>query len=131
MASLVVPDYDQLERAYFRIATREPRQSMEVATVADPDEPGLYRATVTNLTAGEWAVALVFVWDGLEYDHTSFPDQDPHIVTVSAPALGWLIGILRSVGVLLLGALAFAPLRSAARSRRRLPARPAPSEDTV
>ncbi len=105
---------------------------MEVATVADPDEPGLYRATVTNLTAGEWAVALVFVWDGLEYDHTSFPDQDPHIVTVSAPALGWLIGILLgSVGVLLLGALAFAPLRSAARSRRRLPARPAPSEDTV
>jgi hypothetical protein len=48
---------------------------MEVATVADPDEPGLYRATVTNLTAGEWAVALVFVWDGLEYDHTSFPDR--------------------------------------------------------
>jgi hypothetical protein len=131
VASLVVPDYDQIERAYFRLATREPRQSMEVATVADPDEPGLYRATVTNLTAGEWAVALVFVWDGLEYDHTSFPDQDPHIVTVSAPALGWLIGILRSVGVLLLGALAFAPLRSAARSRRRLPARPAPSEDTL
>ncbi len=90
---------------------------MEVATVADPDEPGLYRAAVTNLTAGEWAVALVFVWDGLEYDHTSFPDQDPHIVTVSAPALGWLIGILLgSVGVLLLGALAFDPLRSAARS---------------
>jgi len=132
VAGLVVPDYDQIERAYFRLATREPRQSMEVATVADPDEPGLYRATVTNLTAGEWAVALVFVWDGLEYDHTSFPDQSPHIVTVSAPTSGRPTGILLgTVGVLLLGALAFAPLRSAARSRRRLPARPSPSEDTV
>ena len=132
VAGLVVPDYDQIERAYFRLSRHEPRQTMDVAAVADPDAPGLYRGTVTDLTAGKWAVALVFVWDGLEYDHTSFPDQGPHIVTVSAPASGWRTEtLLGTLGVLLLGGLAFVPLRSALRSRRRFPAPPTPSEDTL